>query len=58
MQAPIEGVSLVYTLDDPKAESRHKTQYFEIAGNRAIYSDGWLAGTVHRAPWEYKPRAD
>jgi arylsulfatase len=26
-------------------------------GNRAIYRDGWLAGTVHRAPWEYKPRA-
>jgi arylsulfatase len=25
-------------------------------GNRAIYSDGWLAGTVHRAPWEPKPR--
>ena len=18
--------------------------------------DGWLAGTVHRAPWEYQPR--
>ena len=57
VQAPIEGVSLAYTFADPKAESRHKTQYFEIAGNRAIYSDGWLAGTVHRAPWEAKPRA-
>jgi arylsulfatase len=32
-------------------------QYFEILGNRAIYSDGWLAGTLHRAPWEMKPRA-
>ena len=41
----------------PKAKSRHKTQYFEIFGNRAIYHDGWLAGTVHRAPWESKPRA-
>jgi arylsulfatase len=56
-QAPIEGVSMVYTFDDPKAESHHKVQYFEIFGNRAIYSDGWLAGTVHRAPWEAKPRA-
>jgi len=36
---------------------RHRTQYFEIFANRAIYSDGWLAGTVHRAPWEPKPRA-
>jgi hypothetical protein len=26
-------------------------------GNRAIYHEGWLAGTVHRAAWEMKPRA-
>jgi len=56
-QAPIEGVSMVYTFDDGRAESRHKTQYFEIFGNRAIYADGWFAGTIHRAPWEPKPRA-
>ena len=56
-QAPIEGVSMVYTFGDAKAKSRHTTQYFEILGNRAIYHDGWLAGTLHRAPWELKPRA-
>jgi arylsulfatase len=56
-QTPIEGVSLAYTFADPKAPSRRITQYFEIFGNRAIYHDGWLAGTVHRAPWEFKPRA-
>ncbi len=55
-QTPIEGVSLVYTLADAKAPSRHTTQYFEIFGNRAIYHDGWLAGTVHRAAWEFKVR--
>jgi arylsulfatase A-like enzyme len=55
-QTPIEGVSMVYTFADPNAASRHTTQYFEIFGNRAIYQDGWLAGTVHRAPWEFKPR--
>jgi arylsulfatase A-like enzyme len=55
-QTPIEGVSLAYTFADAKAPSRHTTQYFEIFGNRAIYSDGWLAGTVHRAAWEFKPR--
>jgi arylsulfatase A-like enzyme len=55
-QTPIEGVSLAYTFADPKAPSRHTTQYFEIFGNRAVYQDGWLAGTVHRAPWEFKPR--
>ena len=55
-QTPIEGVSMVYTFADTKAPSRHTTQYFEILGNRAIYQDGWLAGTVHRAAWEFKPR--
>jgi arylsulfatase len=56
-QIPIEGVSLLYSFDDPRAKDRHTTQYFEIAGNRAIYHDGWLARTIHRAPWEPKPRS-
>jgi arylsulfatase len=55
-QTPIEGVSMMYTFDAPKAPDRHRTQYFEILGNRAIYHDGWLAGTVHKAPWEREPR--
>ena len=55
-QVPIEGVSMVYTFDHAKANSRHQTQYFEILGNRAIYHEGWLAGTVHRAPWDFKPK--
>ena len=55
-QTPIEGVSMAYTFTDPKAAGRRITQYFEILGNRAIYHDGWLAGTVHRAAWEAKPR--
>ena len=45
---------MLYAIDDPKAADRHLTQYFEIAGNRAIYNDGWLAGTVHREPWQQK----
>lgn len=57
IQTPIEGVSMVYTFDQPDAKSTHKTQYFEIFGNRAIYHDGWFAGTVHKAPWEAEPRA-
>ena len=55
-QTPIEGVSMAYTFKDAKAPSKHTTQYFEIFGNRSIYQDGWLAGTVHRAAWEFKPR--
>jgi arylsulfatase A-like enzyme len=55
-QVPIEGASLAYSFEDPKAKERHTTQYFEIAGNRAIYHDGWFARTIHKAPWETKPR--
>ena len=51
-QTPFEGGSLVYTFDDANANERHTTQYFEIFGNRAIYHDGWLARTIHRAPWQ------
>lgn len=56
VQTPIEGVSMAYTFDDARAKDRHTTQYFEILGNRAMYHDGWLAGTVHKAPWEAQPR--
>jgi arylsulfatase len=55
-QTPIEGVSLLYSFDEAKAKSTHTTQYFEISCNRAVYHDGWLAGTVHRAPWEREGR--
>jgi len=50
-QRPIEGVSMVYTWDYPRAASRHQIQYFEMFGNRGIYYDGWFAGTVHIKPW-------
>lgn len=51
-QKPIEGVSLVYSFDQPNAASTHKTQYFEMFGDRAIYHDGWVAATTPlRAPW-------
>jgi len=55
-QIPMAGTSLNYSFEDARASERHTTQYFEIAGNRAIYHDGWLARTIHRAPWEAKPR--
>jgi arylsulfatase A-like enzyme len=49
-QIPMEGTSMVYTFADAKAKERHTTQYFEIAGNRAIYHDGWFARTSTRPP--------
>ena len=53
-QAPIEGVSMVYTFDkaNANAPTRHRTQYFEMEANRGIYHDGWYANTeVALAPW-------
>ena len=54
-QAPIEGTSFLYTFDgkNARAPSRHRTQYFEMMGQWAVYDDGWLLSTkVNRAPWE------
>src|SRR5262249_36293107 len=54
-QKPIEGVSMAYTFADAKAPSRRTTQYFEMAGNRAIYHDGWVACTTPPVPpWDPK----
>lgn len=55
-QIPMQGKSLRYSFDNSAAKEQHTTQYFEIAGNRAIYHDGWYARTIHKAPWEPKPR--
>jgi arylsulfatase A-like enzyme len=51
-QEPIDGVSLAYSLDDADAPGRLITQYFEIMGSRAIYSNGWMASALGpRLPW-------
>lgn len=55
-QRPMDGVSMAYTFDDADAKERRTTQYFEIFGNRAIYHNGMWARTIHKAPWESKPR--
>ena len=51
-QRQLEGVSMAYTFDDARAPSQRTAQYFELAGNRAIYEDGWIASTTPlRLPW-------
>lgn len=49
-QAPVEGVSMVYSFDNAKAPSTRATQYFEMFANRAIYNDGWVATTTPTTP--------
>ena len=54
-QKPVEGTSFAYTFDakNAKVASRHKTQYFEMMGQWALYDDGWILSTkVNRAPWD------
>lgn len=50
-QRPMDGVSMLYTVDDAKAGDRRTTQYFEMFGNRGIYHEGWVACTRHSIPW-------
>lgn len=55
-QKPIEGVSMAYTFSEPSAPSTRTQQYFEMLGNRAIYSRGWVAATTPTsAPWVAVP---
>ncbi|MXO66217.1 sulfatase-like hydrolase/transferase [Altererythrobacter endophyticus] len=55
-QQPIDGTSLLYSFNDADAAERHRDQYFEMLGNRAFYSDGWLASTTPpKGPWDRSP---
>jgi len=54
-QYPMDGVSMLYTVDDAKAKDRRTIQYFEMFGNRGIYHDGWVACTRHSIPWLMVP---
>jgi len=52
-QIPVDGVSLAYTFDDADAEPQKKEQFFDNNGSRAIYLDGWFAGTFGPfTPWD------
>jgi len=51
-QKDIEGISFAFTFEDAKAPSRRRTQYFELACNRGLYHDGWMASAPSFAPWQ------
>jgi arylsulfatase len=54
-QRPMDGVSMLYSADNPKAADRRTTQYFEMFANRGIYHEGWVACTRHSIPWLFVP---
>ena len=51
-QSPIQGVDMTYSFDDAKAKDQRKMMVFELAGNRAIYENGWIASSVVLVPWD------
>ncbi|GFE80707.1 arylsulfatase [Steroidobacter agaridevorans] len=51
-QKPIQGLSFADTFEDAKAPSHRKTQYFELACNRGLYHDGWMASAPSFVPWD------
>lgn len=55
-QQGLDGASFLHTFNDADASSTHRTQYFENAGNRAIYHDGWIASARHGVPWVLRGR--
>lgn len=52
-QQPMDGVSMKYTFANANAPGQKKAQYFEVMGDRGIYSpDGWFAAAWGpRIPW-------
>jgi arylsulfatase len=54
-QQPITGKSLLPNVLEGKASVAHRTQYFQVFGNRSIYHDGWMASAFRgRAPWDIR----
>jgi len=55
-QKPMDGASMMASWRDAKAPENRQTQYFSVFGNRGIYHQGWLAGTVRNVPWIFNAK--
>ncbi|MEZ4495326.1 MAG: arylsulfatase [Thermomicrobiales bacterium] len=51
-QKPIEGRSFADVFENPAAESKRTTQYFELGCNRGLYHNGWMASCPSFVPWD------
>jgi arylsulfatase A-like enzyme len=53
-QQPVDGISFLDALTNPSAPTHRLSQYFEMHGNRAMYSGGWVAAQrTGLLPWAY-----
>jgi arylsulfatase len=59
-QQPFTGVEMNYSFNQKDAPNAKKRQYFEMFGNRAIWTDGWKAVSLHgqRMPWNVNVTMD
>lgn len=54
-QRPMDGRSLLATIDDGRAAAPRSVQYNEMLGNVSIYQDGWLASHwTGILPWSHR----
>ena len=53
-QLPIAGASILETLGNPDASDTSRRQYFEMFGQRALWSDGWKAIADHTTGEPYE----
>ncbi|MYM64284.1 arylsulfatase [Pseudomaricurvus sp. HS19] len=57
-QQPLDGVSFAYAIHDAEQATRKQVQYYELWGNRGVWSDGWKANLQLRPrPWEHSTPA-
>lgn len=53
-QIPVHGTSLAYTFTQPRTTSTRNCQYFETAGYRGLYKDGFKLVTDHQPGSDYE----
>jgi arylsulfatase A-like enzyme len=53
LEAKMQGTSIAYTFDEPRAATRKPAQYFELMGNRGFWADGWKAVARHHPGNDY-----
>ena len=46
-QLPVDGMSMVYSLENNSEKSRRDTQFYRMGHNRGIYHQGWSAASRH-----------
>jgi len=52
-QLPVDGISMVYTLENASEKSRRDTQFYRMGHNRGIYHQGWSAASRHVSGEDY-----